>query len=161
MIDIKDVYVQTFLAIKEDTQLLDLLEIEYENIEENEFMNKLRTQIVDTSFPTDLLTDNATRLCIHEQDESYKSGMFQETAYLAIDINITKDKNALDRRSFLIMKRLIEVLDSKQRERQYKQPLKIGLYGLEYVTRLLKDQRYSSTTGWERYTVVFKYSYLL
>lgn len=160
MIDIKDVYVQTFLAIKQDDQLLDLLDIEHEGVEENEFMTKLRSQVVDTSRPDDLLTDNATRLCIHEQDESYRSGKFEETAYLAIDINIPKDKNAVDRRSYMIMKRLIEVLDSNQRKREYKQPLPIGLYGLEYITRL-KDNQRNITTGWEKHTVVFKYSYLL
>ena len=160
MIDIKDVYVQAFLAIKQDSQLLDLLEIAHENVNENVFMAQLRKQVVDTSHPDDLLTDNATRLSMHEQDESYRSGKFQETAYLAVDINITKDKNAKDRRSLLIMKRLIEVLDSEQRKREYKKPLPIGLYGLEYVTRL-KDNQRNTTTGWEKHTVVFKYSYLL
>ena len=160
MIDIKDVYVQTFLAIKQDTQLLDLLEIKYENVEPNEFMTQLRSQVVDTSHPDDMLTDNATRLSIHEQDESYRSGKFQETAYLAVDINVTKDKNAKDRRSYKIMKRLIEVLDSDQRKKECKQPLPIGLDGLVYVTRL-KDNQRNTTTGWEKHTVVFKYSYLL
>lgn len=159
MIDLKDTYVKTFLAIKEDKPLLDLLEIPYEDIEENDFMIKLRKQVVETADPDHLLDDYSTRLCVHEQSGSYNYPAGVDNSFLAIDIYVAVDKGKKDRRALLVMQRLIDVLDTKQRERNGKQKLNIGLYGLQYHTRLLNQ--YYRTTGWEKYTVVFKYSYLL
>lgn len=161
MIDLKDVYVKVFLAIKEDKQLLDLLEIKYEGVEENDFMTQLRKQVVETLNPDNLLDEYQTRLSIHEQDGAYNYPTSVDNAFLAVDIYMSVDKNVKDRRALLIIKRLIEVLDSKQRKREGKQALSIGLYGLNYHTRSLDQRQNGRTTGWEKYTVVFKYSYLI
>lgn len=161
MIDLKKVFVTTFLAIKEDKELLDLLEIKHEGVEENDFMTQLRKQVVEVLNPDNLLDEYETRLCIHEQDGSYNYPTSVDNSFLAVDIYISVDKNVKDRRALLIVKRLIEVLDSRQRKRVGKQPLSIGLYGLNYHTRNLDHKSSGRTTGWEKYTVVFKYSYLV
>ena len=161
MIDLKDVYVKVFLAIKEDKQLLDLLEIKHEGVEENDFMTQLRKQVAETLNPDHLLDEYETRLCIHEQNGAYNYPSSVDNSFLAVDIYMATDKNVKDRRALLIIKRLIEVLDSKQRNREGKQALSIGLYGLNYHTRNLDQRQNGRTTGWEKYTVVFKYSYLI
>ncbi|MEE1072242.1 MAG: hypothetical protein U0L26_07620 [Cellulosilyticum sp.] len=161
MIDLKNVFVTVFMAIKEDKQLLDLLEIKYEGVEVNDFMTQLRKQVVEVLNPDNLLDEYATRLSIHEQDGAYNYPSSVDNSFLAVDIYISVDKNVKDRRALLILKRLIEVLDSKQRKREGKQPLPIGLYGLNYHTRMLNQRTNGRTTGWEKYTVVFKYSYLV
>lgn len=160
MIDLKDVYVKVFMAIKEDKPLLDLLEIKYEGVEENDFMTQLRKQVVETLNPDNLLDEYETRLSIHEQEGSYTYPTGVDNSFLAVDIYISVDKNIKDRRALMILKRLVEVLDSKQRKREGKNELPIGLYGLHYYKRNLDPQR-NKTTGWEKYTVVFKYSYLI
>ena len=161
MIDLKDVYVKVFLAIKEDKELLDLLEIKYDGVDENDFMTQLRKQVVETLNPDNLLDEYETRLSIHEQDGSYNYPTSVDNSFLAVDIYMSVDKNVKDRRALLIIKRLIEVLDSKQRQRDGKKALPIGLYGLHYHTRMLNQKQNGRTTGWEKYTVVFKYSYLV
>ena len=161
MIDLKDVYVKVFLAIKEDKQLLDLLEIKHEGVEENDFMIQLRKQVTETLTPDNLLDEYGTRLCIHEQDGAYNYPSSVDNAFLAVDIYVATDKNVKDRRALLVLKRIIEVLDSKQRKLVGKDALSIGLYGLHYHTRMLNQRQNGRTTGWEKYTVVFKYSYLI
>lgn len=159
MINIKQVSVAVFLAIKNDKKLLELIDINRDDfIDDGEFMKQLRKQIVDSSFPDDMLNDNSIRLCIHEQQGGYVSRPV-DVKYLAIDIHITKDKNVIDRRALLIMQRLVEVLDTKERNKQCKDKLPIGLYGLEYIDRYLNQK--STITGWEKHSVIFKYGYLL
>lgn len=162
MIDLKDIYVTVFLTIKEDKQLLDLLEIKYEGISENDFMRQLRKQVQETLNPDDLLNQYETRLSVHEQDGAYNYPTHVDNSFLAVDIYISKEKNMKDRRALLILKRLIEILDTNQRKYDGKKQLPIGLYGLNYHSRNLNQKGATNkTTGWEKYTVVFKYSYLL
>lgn len=158
MIDFKKMYVETFKAIKNDTKLLDLLEIEHKDLEPNVVLKNVRKQIQETSRIEDLLKENAIKLAIHEGDQGYKSSI-EETRYINIDILISKDKNRKERRALLLMQRLIEVLDTEQRKRRGLQALPIGLYGLEYRTQTLESR--NTATGWEKFTVVFSYIYLL
>ena len=158
MIDIKKVYIQAFLAIKNDTQLLDLLDVEHENVDTNTLMTNLREQVVEASTPENLLNNYKTRLCIHERDGGYR-GRREAVDYLVIDVHIPKDRNMQTGRLSDIVKRLIEVLDTDQRKKQGLQPLSVGLYGLKYNTRTFSDR--SGTTGWEKYSVVFEYRYIL
>lgn len=159
MIGIKDIYRQTFRAIKNDTKLLDLLDVEYKDVDENTFLTNLRRQVVEGSAPDDLLNDYSTRLCIHELNGKYQSGKREEIAYLVIDVHITKDKNMQTGLISDIVQRIIEILDSNQRKRQGLQPLQIGLYGLTYNNRLFDEK--SNATGWEKYTITFEYRYIL
>lgn len=158
MIDIRNIYRQTFNAIKKDTRLLDLLDVEYKGVDNNTFLDNLRTQVTEGSAPDDLINNYKTRLCIHERDGGYK-GKREEVGYFQVDIHITKDKNMQTGRLSDIIKRTIEILDTRQRKVQGLQPLNIGLYGLEYKTRFFEDR--SHNTGWEKYTVVFEYRYIL
>lgn len=159
MIDIKYIYKQTFKAIKNDTKLLDLLDVEYKDVDENTFLTNLRKQVIEGSSPEDMLNDYSTRICIHELSGKYQSGKREEIAYLNIDIHITKDRNMQTGLVSDIVKRVIEIMDSKQRQRQGLQPLPIGLYGLTYNNRMFDEK--SNTTGWEKYTISFEYRYIL
>lgn len=158
MIDIKNIYTQAFRAIKNDTKLLDLLDVEYKDVDVNTFLTNLRSQVTEGSAPDDLLNNYKTRLCIHERDGSYR-GKFEEVGYLVVDIHVTKDRNMQSGILSDIIKRLIEVLDTRQRKKQGLQPLNVGLYGLQYNTRTFSDR--ANNTGWEKYSVIFEYRYIL
>lgn len=158
MFDIRNVYTQTFLAIKNDTKLLDLLEIEYEDVDENTFLTNLRKQITETSSPEGLLNDYSTRVCVHERDGGRTSGL-DDVGYLCVDIHIPKDKNKLDNRLSRIATRVIEVLDTKERRKQGLPQLNIGLYGLTCKGRVLDEL--ANNTGWEKYRITFEYTYLI
>lgn len=158
MIDIKKVYVQAFLAIKNDTKLLDLLGVAHENVDANTLVATLREQVIEATTPENLLNNYKTRLCIHERDGGYR-GKREAVDYLAIDIHIPKDRNMQTGLLSDIVKRLIEVLDTGQRKKQGLQPLKVGLYGLKYNTKVFSER--AGTVGWEKYTVVFEYRYIL
>ena len=154
MIDIGNIYRQTFRAIKNDTELLDLLDVEYKGVDENTFLTNLRTQVIEGTAPDDLLNNYSTRLCLHELDGTSK-GLLDEVSYFVVDIHITKDKNEQTGILSKIVKRLIEILDNKERAKQGLQPLPIGLYGLIYSKRKMSTTK--SSTGWEKYTLTFKY----
>lgn len=158
MIDIRNIYIQTFLAIKADTKLLDLLEIKYKDVDENTFITNIRKQVTEGSAPDDLLNDYSTRLCVHERDGGYTT-TYEDVGYINIDVHIAKDKNELDNRLSVIVKRVIEVIDTKQRQAQGLKQLDIGLYGLTYKSRTLQDL--ANNTGWEKYTITFEYKYIL
>lgn len=159
MVDFKDVFVQAFIALANDQKLLDLLEIDLSGVtDENERMMKIRKSIIDASNPDGILTEYYTRLCIHEEDGSYQ-GINQEISYLAVDIHITKDKNGKDRRALQIMKRIIEVLDAKQRKKQGLKMLPVGLIGFRYTKHL--QSKNLTNTGWEKYSVIFEYRFLI
>lgn len=158
MLNIKNIYIQTFLAIKADTKLLDLLEIKYKDVDENTFLTNLRKQVIEGSNPDDLLNDYSTRLCVHERDGGYTTA-YEDVGYINVDVHIAKDKNKLDNRLSDIVKRIVEVIDTKQRQSEGLKPLNVGLYGLIYKTRSLDNS--TSNSGWEKYTITFEYKYIL
>lgn len=154
MLDIRSIYIQTFRAIKNDTELLDLLDVEYKGVDANTFLANLREQVTEGSAPDDLLNNYKTRLCIHENN-AISVGTFEDIGYVAIDIHITKDRNSQSGVLSDIVSRLVSVLDTRQRKKRGLKPLEIGLYGLKYNTRTFEDR--SNNTGWEKYTVIFEY----
>lgn len=157
MINIKNIYREIFKAIKNDTKLLDLLGVEYKDVDENTFLTNLRVQVIEGSAPDDLLNNYATRLCVHELNGKYQ-GLIDEIAYVSIDIHITQDKNMQTGILSDIVQRVIELMDSKERKKEGKQPLDIGLYGLIYSSRSFDNK--ASSTGWEKYTITFSYKYI-
>ena len=56
------------------------------------------------------------------------------------------------------MTRIVEVLDTRERKKRGLERLSLGLEGLEYKERSLNQKRVN--TGWEKFTLVFKYTYL-
>lgn len=158
MIDIKKIYKEVFNAVKNDTQLLDLLEVSYKGVDRNTFITNLRKQVIEGSTPDGLLKTYEIRLCVHEREGAFR-GMHEDVGYLSIDIHISKDKNKVQGVLSDIVKRVIEVMDSNERKKQGLQPLKIGLYGLNYKTRTFENR--SSYTGWEKYSITFEYRYIL
>lgn len=160
MFDIKNIYIQIFLAIKNDDKLLDLLEITHGfDVDDNTFLTSLRKQILEMSEPNDLLNDYSTKICVHERDGTYSARAYEEVGYVCIDIHIAKDRNVRDNRLSEIVKRIIEVLDTKQRLKQGLNKLDIGLYGLTLKTRTLNEL--SNSSGWEKYSIVFEYKYIV
>lgn len=160
MFNIKNIYIQIFLAIKSDDKLLDLLEIDHgSEVDENTFLTSLRKQVLEMSEPNDLLNDYNTKVCVHERNGSYNSRSYEEVGYICVDIHIAKDRNVRDNRLSEIVKRIIEILDSKQRARQGLSKLDIGLYGLTLKTRTLNEL--SNSSGWEKYSIVFEYKYIV
>lgn len=157
MINIRNIYKQIFTTIKNDTKLLDLLGVEYKDVDNNTFLTNLRSQVIEGSAPDDLLNDYSTRLCVHELNGKYQ-GLIDEIAYISIDIHITQDKNMQTGILSDIVKRIVELMDSKERKKEGKQPLDIGLYGLIYSSRSFDSK--ASSTGWEKYTINFSYKYI-
>lgn len=133
MIDIKNIYVKVFQAIKSDTEILDLLEIDYKTGDKNDIIKRIREQILDTPSPDDLLTNYQTRVCIYESTGSRAS--FSEKGYIRIDIHMTQDKNSIDRRLFQVAKKIIELLDTRERGIRGLKPISVGLDGLHYKNR--------------------------
>lgn len=156
MYDIRKIYRETFRAIKNDTKLLDLLKVKYKDVDENTFLTNLRTQVIESTDVDDLLNNYSTRLCIHELTSGY-STTIDETSYLAVDIYITQDRNMQTGLLSDIVKRVIEIFDTKERQKQGLEPLDIGLYGLTYRNRIANTR--SGSTGWLKHTLVFKYTY--
>ena len=157
MIDIKKIYIEVFNAIKNDTQLLDLLEVD-RGSNKNEFLSNLRKQVIEGSTPDGLLKTYEIRLCVHEQDGGFV-GMNEEIGYLVVDVHISKDKNKINGVLSDIVRRAIDVLDTKQRKKQGLNQLDVGLYGLCYKKRVFQSR--SSYTGWEKYSIIFEYRYIL
>lgn len=158
MIDIKNIYKQTFRAIKNDTKLLDLLGVKYKDVDENTFLTNLRKQVTETSSPERLLEDYSTRICVHERDGGYR-GIYEEVGFLTIDVHVSKDRNTRTGELSDVVKRVIEILDTRQREKQGLKKLNIGLYGLKYNTRVYSEKH--NNTGWEKYSIIFEYRYIL
>lgn len=159
MIDFKNVYVKTFKTLAEDKKLLDLLGIDLSTATtKNEQMILIRHAIIEATTPDDILKQYDTRICLHEQNGGYQ-GINQEISYMAVDIHISKDNDQKDRRGLQIMKRVIEVLDTRERKKQGLLPLPIGLIGLQCKTHTQNSSR-SNNTGWEKYSVVFEYRHL-
>lgn len=159
MIDFKNVYVKTFLALASDEKLLELLEIDLSDItDKNDRMILIRKSIIESSAPDEILNKYNTRLCIHEKDGGYE-GLNQEVSYLAVDIHITKDKDKKNRMGLQIMRRVIEVLDTRERKRRGLTPLPVGLVGLRCKSHEQNKSR-SNDTGWEKYSIVFEYRHL-
>ena len=111
---------------------------------------------MDTSSPGDMLNDYSTKICIRESDGSYRNGV-EDIGFIAIDIHTTEDKDSANRIHLSILKRVIEILDSYERRKTDKKPLKIGVDGLVYVKR---PSTTFVSTGWEKHTILFKYKYL-
>ena len=158
MIDIKKIYIEVFNAIKNDTELLDLLEVKYKGVDKNTFLTNLRKQVIEGSTPDGLLKTYEIRLCVHERDGAFR-GLHEDVGYLDIDIHISKDKNKMSGVLSDIAKKVIEVMDTNERKKQGLQPLKIGLYGLDYKTRTFEKR--SNYTGWEKYSITFEYRHIL
>lgn len=156
MFDIRKLYKETFRAIKNDTKLLDLLDVNYKGLDENTFLTNLRVQVVESTEADGLLNNYKTRLCIHELSSS-QATYVDDTRYLAVDIYITQDRNMQTGLLSDIEKRIIEIFDSKERLKQGLEPLNIGLYGLTY--RNTNANTRSGSTGWMKQTIVFKYIY--
>ncbi|MCK9191165.1 MAG: hypothetical protein M0P10_06455 [Sphaerochaetaceae bacterium] len=161
MVDFKDIYIKIFREVRDDEKILRLLEIEplksdASPTDKNNFLKKLKTQIIDTANPGDMLNDYSSKLCVHESDGSYRSGV-EDYGYISIDIHTTQDKDAIDRRHLKIMQRLIEILDSNERVKAGKEKLNIGLEGLVYKSR---PSQTNVSTGWEKHTVLFEYKFL-
>ena len=156
MFDIRKVYKETFKAIKKDTQLLDLLKVKYKDVDNNTFLTNLRAQVIESQTVDDLLNNYSTRLCIYELTSGYVTDV-DAIRYLAVDIYITQDRNMQTGLLSDIVKRVIEIFDSKERQKQGLEPLDIGLYGLTYRNRIANTR--SGSTGWLKHTLVFKYTY--
>ena len=156
MFDIRKVYKETFKAIKKDTQLLDLLKVKYKDVDNNTFLTNLRVQVIESQTVDDLLNNYSTRLCIYELTSGYVTDV-DAIRYLAVDIYITQDRNMQTGLLSDIEKRIIEIFDTKERQKQGLEPLKIGLYGLTYRNTVANVR--SGSTGWLRQTIVFKYIY--
>lgn len=156
MVNIRDVYIKIFREIRDDPQMIELLEIDQASMDRNSFLKQLKTQIIDTANPGDMLNDYSTKICIRESSGSYRTGV-EDIGFVALDIHTTQDKDAVSRNHLKILQRLIEILDSSERRKQNKEPLDVGLEGLIYT------QRPSTTfvsTGWEKHTILFRYKYL-
>ena len=125
-------------------------------MDRNSFLKQLRSQVMDTSSPGDMLNDYSTKICIRESDGSYRNGV-EDIGFIAIDIHTTEDKDSANRIHLSILQRVIEILDSYERRKTDKKPLKIGVDGLVYVKR---PSTTFVSTGWEKHTVLFKYKYL-
>ena len=158
MFDLKKINIEIFRAIRDDEKMIDLLEIDKSVMDNDTFISALRKQVLDTQKPDNLLNDYSTRLCIHDTPGGSANDR-EEVGYVAIDIHITQDKTAIDRRHLVIIKRLIEILDTTNRKKEGLTKLNIGLYGLSYRRR--NQEQISNSTGWEKHTVVFEYKYLI
>lgn len=158
MFDLKKVNIEIFRAIRDDVKIINLLEIEKNTMDKDTFLSALRKQVLDTQKPDNLLNDYSTRICIHDTPGGSANDI-EEIGYVAIDIHITQDKTAIDRRHLMIIKRIIEILDTTNRQKEGLKPLNIGLYGLSYRRR--SQDQISNSTGWEKHTVIFEYKYLI
>ena len=158
MFDLKKINIEIFKAIRDDDKIIDLLEIDKASMDKDTFICALRKQVLDTQKPDDLLNNYYTRICVHDTPGGNANDI-EEVGYIAIDIHITQDKTAHDRRHLMIIKRIIEILDSTNRRKLGLKPLNIGLYGLSYRRR--QQDEMSNSTGWEKHTIIFEYKYLI
>ncbi|RHU03335.1 hypothetical protein [[Eubacterium] hominis] len=157
IVDFRDIFVKTFVALANDSELIKLLDIDLAEVtDSNERMGKIREQIKESIKPNDILNNNNTRLCIHPETGEWQPSR-QVIKYLAVDVHITNDRDEIDRRANKIVKRIIEVLDTRERKLHNLKPLEIGLIGLQYKKDSAEE---SQSSGWQKYSVVFEYRFL-
>lgn len=119
-------------------------------------MGLIRESIREIIKPDDIMNNNKTRLCVHPDTGSWNPNRMV-VKYLAVDIHITNDHDEIDRRGNKILKRVIEILDSRERKLHGMDPLPIGLIGLQYKN---DKQEETNNSGWQKYSVVFEYRFL-
>ena len=146
--NLKDISINVFQALVKDQELLDLLEVPSTS------MKDIREQILEDRYPSDLIENSATRICVFENPSSPTLNPLVEKGWIEVDIYVTKEKNKVDRRVLLIAQRVIDLLDTDKRKRRGKAPIPTGI-GLYYYNRLAN----LPTDNWEwiKYGLIFQY----
>ncbi|WP_336786953.1 hypothetical protein [Paenibacillus sp. MMO-177] len=154
--NLKDITVSIFQVIVQDKELLDLLEVPVTDVNgtPTRLMKSIREQIVEDKYPSDLVVDNLSRLCVYELPSVPTSNPNVEKGWLELDIYVTKEKNMADRRVLLVAERLISLLDNERRKRLNLSPVSAGV-GLRYYNRLANMQ--TDSREWVKYGLVFNY----
>lgn len=146
---LKDLAVNAFLALAEDTELLGLLEI---TTPQN--MGAVKKQIIEDRYPSDLVNDALSRLCVYEMPSMETQNPLIERCFIHVDIYVTKDKNKKDKRILLIADRIILLLDNEKRRKLGKAPVETGV-SLKYSHRL--PNMPTDGDDWTKFGLVFTY----
>jgi hypothetical protein len=146
---IKDRMSAVFMALYQDEELLQLLEVPSRN------MKDIKTQIIEDRYPNDLVNDNLTRLCVFENSTSPSYNPNVEMCWVEVDVYTTKEKNKIDRRMLLVAEKVIDVLDARRRELKGLPPVHAGV-DLRYFQRI--PNMYKDNQEWSKYGLVFKYN---
>ncbi|MGE6227631.1 hypothetical protein [Paenibacillus chitinolyticus] len=157
--NLKDITVGTFQVIVQDNVLLDLLEVPYTDVngKKTRLMKSIREQIVEDKYPSDLIEDNLSRLCVYELPSTPTLNPNVEKGWIEIDIYTTKEKNKVDRRVLVVAERLICLLDNENRKKHNLPPVSSGV-GLRYYNRLANMQ--TDSREWVKYGLVFNYDFI-
>ena len=152
---LKDITVNVFKVIASDTELLKLLDVPETIINDEKVyaLKDIREQILEDKYPSDLVDNNLSRLCIYEL-QPYKISPALEKGRIEIDVYVTKEKNKEDRRVLVVAERLIDLLDSERRKSRALPSVAVGV-GLEYETRLANMQ--TDSREWVKYGIIFTY----
>lgn len=150
-LNLKDTMSNVFVALKDDEELLSLLKVPTRD------MKDIKKQLIEDRYPDGLVQDNLSRLCIYETPSSPTMNPNVERGWVEIDIYVTKENNRIDRRILLIAKRIIEVLDEKERVKRGKSPVQSGV-NLSYYNRL--PNMFTDNESWIKHGLVFSYDYI-
>lgn len=154
--NLKDITVNIFQAIVEDDGLLDLIEVPLTDVGglPKRTMKSIREQIVEDKYPSDLIENNLSRMCIYELPSTPTSNPNVEKGWLQIDVYVTKEKNKADRRVLVVAERLIGLLDNERRKKLSLPPVSAGV-GLRYYNRMSNMQ--TDSREWVKYGLIFNY----
>lgn len=154
--NLKDIIVVTFQSLATDNQLLELLEVPFTDVDgtPTRTMKSIREQIIEDKYPSDLVDNNLSRLCVYELPSSPTQNPIVEKGTIEIDVYVTKEKNKADRRSLLVAERLIGLLDNENRKMAGMKPVGAGT-GLQYHSRLANLP--TDSREWVKYGLLFKY----
>lgn len=148
--NLKDIVISLFMALSKDEELLNLLEVP------TSAMKDIKKQIIEERYPSDLVSNNLSRVCVYENPTTRTSNPLIERGWVGIDIYVHKDKNKIDRRILLIVERLINLLDTENRLKAGKTPILSGV-NLSYYNRI--PNMYVDDENYVRYGLIFCYDY--
>lgn len=140
---LKDVAVGVFGILATDTELLTLMEVPSNS------MKDIKEQIVEDKYPNDLVVNSLSRLCVYETPTSKSIYSVLEKSFIEVDIYVTKERNAIDRRILLIADRIFKLLHNKN----------IEGFTVEYFNRL--PNLPTDNKQWVKYGVVFSYDNII
>lgn len=144
---LKDVAVGLFSILVTDSELLSLLEVP--TLNGSRTMKSIKEQVVEEKYPNDLVVNNLSRLCVYETPSTPSLYTVIEKSFVEIDIYVTKEKNAIDRRTLLIVDRIFNLLHNRE----------IDGFQIHYFNRL--PNLATDNNSWSKYGLVFSYDNII
>lgn len=148
----KDIAVEIFMTLAKNQELLTLIEFP-STLSSNNFMSKIKEQIIEDRYPSDLVTNKLTKICVYENPSSLSFNGFAEKCWVEVDIFTHRDIERINRKSLIIADHICSILDTNARaKRGLSSVAGIGLQYFNKIPSLMTDR-----PEWKKFGLVFNY----